>query len=241
VDAPPEIAPAEVLRQRAARLWQARQDLDWAAIFPFQDPQAVEGVTEAEYIAWAEENEPFLVHEFRLGDVLTRGDMGWVEVDCRTSMRRFADVPPRAIHRWEKWRILEDGWYPVPPGQLEDYPASPAERDAGEEQRLLARFEASWEARCEEDWDRLFALSDPRTRGDIPRDEFAEAQGLIQYLTRDVQWVEAMGDHGRVRVEILHKLNDPSMTKLPPRLILVTERWVRIDDEWYRDLAVTNQ
>lgn len=241
MEAPPETSPVDALRQRAERLWQARQDQDWVAIFPFQDPQAVEGVTEADYVAWAEENEPFLVHEFRLGDVLTEKDIGWVEVHCRTSMRRFTDVPPREVHRWEKWRVLEDRWYPVPPREMENYPASPAERDAAEEQRLLARFEDSWEARRAEDWDRLFALSDPRTRGDIPLDEFAEAQGLIEYLSRDVQWVEAMGDHGRIRVKILHKLNDPSMTKLAPRSLLVIERWVRVDDEWYRDLTATNQ
>jgi hypothetical protein len=241
VEAPPETAPADALRQRAERLWQARQDRDWAAIFLFQDPQAVEGVTEEEYITWAEENEPFLIEDSRLGDVITEEEMGWVEVFARTSMRRFPAVPPRDVHRWEKWRVLEDGWFPVPPRELEHYPAAPAERDAAEEQRLLARFEASWEARRQGDWDRLFELSDPTIRDDIPREEYAQAQQMIEYLSCNVRWVEARGEHGSVRVEILHKLNDPSMTKLPPRTIAVTERWLKVDGEWYRDLTIPTE
>lgn len=240
-EAPPEIDPADALRQRAERLWSARQAQDWSAMFAFQDPQAVEEVTEEEYVAWAEENEPFLIADFRLGDVIVNEDMGWVQINCRQGMRKYPEVPPREVHRWEKWHIRDGRWLPVPPQQIQNYPVTPAERDAAAEQRLLDRFRASWEARQEEDWDRLFELSDPRARGDIPEDEFAEAQGLIEYLDCDVRWVEVIGDRGRVRVAIRHKLNDPSMTKLPPRTILVTEQWVRVDGAWYRDLTMPGE
>ena len=241
VDQPPAHRSADALRQLAEQLWHARLEQDWAAIFPFQDPKSVEDVTEADFVAWCEAEEPFHILEYRLGDVLISDGMGWVEVHSRTAMRRFPDIPPRDTYRWEKWRLLEDRWYPVPPRQLEEYPASPAQRDAAEEQRLLARFEESWEARQTGDWDRLFQLSDPRTRSDIPRDEFAEAQGLIDYLSRKVRWVEVIGERGNIRVEVLHKLTDPSLTKLSPKLAVVTERWVKVENEWYRDLTIANQ
>jgi hypothetical protein len=238
LEAPPETTPVDALRRRAERLWQARLDQDWSAMFAFQDPQAVEGVSEEEYVAWAEENEPFLIEDYRLGDVITNGEMGWVEVYSRTGMRRFPAVPPRDVHRWEKWRIRDDRWFPVPPKELQYYPASPAERDTAEEPRLLARFEESWEARRQRDWDRLLELTDPAVRGEIPPEEFAESQELIEYLDCDVRWVEVLGDHGSVLVAIRHKLNDPSMSKLPPRTVVVTERWVKVDGEWYRDLTI---
>ena len=49
----------------------------------------------------------------------------------------------------------------MPKDELDSYPASPAERDAHEENLLTAYFHESWEARLAQDWSHLFEMTDP--------------------------------------------------------------------------------
>lgn len=232
----PGRGPHEELGRRAERLWEARRQEDWAAVFQLQDPQEREGVGQADFVTWCEQKEPFRVHSFELGQMLVEGDLGWVEVHGSTSIRRFPDSPPRDTQQWEKWRRIEGDWYPVPRKELASYPASPALRDAAEEARLAERFAASWQARVAKDWSRLYAMTDPRDHGDVPQDRFAQELEKVEYISHEVQWVEVVGERGSVRVVYRHRLNDPSLTKLPPSAVSVVEPWIKCENEWYLDL-----
>ena len=108
------VGTAEVLRQRAERLWWARTTEDWHTVFQFQDPPARDEMVEDEFVAWSREEEPFVIHSYSLGEVRIDGRVGWVEVDYQTSMRKLPDIPARDAHRWEKWRLISGQWHPIP-------------------------------------------------------------------------------------------------------------------------------
>ncbi len=187
-------------------------------------------------MAWCREHEPFRIHAFHLDQVLTEGQLGWVELAYRTSLSRFPDLAPRDVDRWQKWLLVDGQWYPIGPRHLSDYPESPAQRDGAQEQRLAARFEESWKARRDRDWHRLYELTDPRDWPDVPEDEFTEVESLFDYLSYKLGWVQVFEETGKVRVSYHHKVNDPSLTKLPARSIWIVEKWTKYDGEWYRDL-----
>jgi len=226
--------PVQTLRQRAAESWEARSKDDWAAVFRFQEPR--EGVTEDGFIDWCEKEEPFRVQSFQVGDVIADGEMGWVEVDSLTSVRRFPAMPPREVHQWEKWRLTDGIWYPVPRPELESYPISPALRDAAEEARLLARFEESWKARSCEDWASLYELVDPADRLEITGEQFAEVFSLLDFLSCKLRWVEVVGELGNIRLAYCHKVVDPNLTKMLPETSVMTETWIKRESVWYLDL-----
>jgi hypothetical protein len=232
----PVTQTAEDLRSRAGELWEARQREDWATCYQFEDPRLAEATTVDQFIAWCEQEEPFRTLEHELLGTLSEGDLGWVEVRCRTAMRRFPDVPAREVTRWEKWRRVDGRWYPVPRGELDAYPESPAVRDADEESRLGQRVELASAGREAADWDAVYELIDPQDLTDVDRGAFGAAADRVVYLSHDVQWIQVIADRGDVRVVYQQRLNDPSLTKLPPDSIVVTERWVRRDGRWYLDL-----
>lgn len=209
---------------------------DWATVFGFLDPSKARRMVRAEFVRWSAREEPFQIISFHIGTVEADGDVGWTEVHYRTLLRRFPDIAARDATQWQKWRVVQGQWYPVPQRELEAYPAPPAKRDADEETRLRTRFEESWDARRRRDWRRLYELCDPRDRSAVSRESFAESESLFEYRSHRVDWVEVISGRGRVRVLYDHKIMDASLTKLPARSMYVVERWVKVDNEWYRDL-----
>lgn len=240
VEAPakrPEAVPqAPELRAQAERLWAARKAEDWATLYTFLEPHQQTASLE-EYAAWARDHEPFKVESYQLGQVLTDGRLGWVEINARLAVRRFPNMPARAAHRWDKWEWREQQWRQVPPRAVEDYPESPVTRDAAEEAHLRERFGESWAARRAADWEKLYSLVDPRDRERVPFEKFVDSEGLFEYYSHGIVWIEVIDDRGRIRVSYEHKLTDPSLTKLPQKTLEVTERWVKHEGVWYRDLV----
>ncbi|MBU0718086.1 MAG: hypothetical protein KJ749_07550, partial [Planctomycetes bacterium] len=222
---------------RARTLWEAKLKEDWKTVYSLEDPRTIGEAGEAEFVAWCQEHEPFRVHSYSVGDVLIEGDMGWVEVDCRTSVRKFAEAPIRDVHRWEKWSRIGGVWYPVPRKELDSSPASPAMRDVVLEARLRERFESACEARMARDWPRLYEMSDPDDHYVVSEPMFVDALEIVEYVSYEIVWVEVLGEQGRVRVAYTHKATDPSLTKMPPKINIVNEEWVLRDNEWYLDLA----
>ena len=103
---------------------------------------------------------------------------------------------------------------------------------------LAARFGQAWQARRARDWDGLYALTDPRDREQVPQEQLSAYKwDATQYLSSEVEWVEAVGDRGRVRVRYTVKPNDPNMTKAPAGPSERIEKWVKYEDEWYLDLS----
>jgi hypothetical protein len=224
------------LAERARQLWDAKVAEDWSTVFLFEPTRGDEGVTEAEFIRYSETEEPFRVHGYTILQVLTEGDMGWVELDVSTSMRRFPTVPPVDAQRWDKWHRINGEWQPVPAKTASAYPAAPVLRDAEAEAQLRQRFDASWDARHRRDWEAMYQFIDPRDRDDLGQDVLAETYEVLQFLSATVHWVEVIDDVGAVYVTVNHKLNDPSMSKLPPRDANIREEWVRYQNEWYMDV-----
>ncbi|MCB9850764.1 MAG: hypothetical protein H6817_08670 [Phycisphaerales bacterium] len=231
-----ETASGADLNERAGELWKARAAEDCATMFLFEPTRGDEGVTEEEYINYCKNEEPFRVHDYEILDTVTEGDLGWVELNVSTSMRKFPSAAPVESHRWEKWHHINGEWMPVGSKDLTAYPDAPALRDRDAEAELRKRFDASWQARLDRDWPTLYDFIDPRDRDQVDSGVFADTHALFEYLSCDVHWVEVKGNAGVVYVTVHHKLNDPSLTKLPPRDATVREEWVRHDNEWYLDV-----
>jgi len=233
---PEEPAPAS-LEAAAQRYWTAKVAEDWDSVFDLEyEPEARASLVRDEFKNWSKEKEPFQIHSFKIERVASDGEMGWVELDYVTSIRRFPGLPPRDTKMVQKWRLTDDQWYPVPKNQLESYPEPPSYRDLAAEPRLWERFEGSWRARRAGDWSAMYEFTDPRDHGDVTLEMFAEAEGLFEYLDHKVHWVEVIGNLGQVRVAYRHKVTDKSMEKLAARDATIVERWVLYNDQWYRDL-----
>ena len=224
------------LWNRAGRLWQARRERDWAVSYEFEEPKVRERMSLEDYVVRAAELQPFNIESFELIRAESKLNRGWALVRHRSSLKRFPDVPARQVEMWQKWRRIDRQWYPVPPRELLAYPEAPALRDADQENRLKRRFEESWRYRRTKEWPELYRLCDPRDRATIDEKEFNLAEGMIDYLSHDLDWVEVIGRRGRIRVGYRHKLADPSLTKLQPTTTFVIEYWVKRGDSWYRDM-----
>ena len=234
--APTDRPTEEGLRPRAVELWTARLKEDWATVFRFEEPARRKSMVEADFIAFCQQKEPFRIEAFELGRVQVQPPLGWVEVQCDSSIRQFPNIPARHAQRWEKWRITDQRWYPVPAGERDQYPEPPAHRDQAEETRLRARFDAAWEARRARDWQRLHEFVDPHDRAEVTLAALTEDESRTECLSCVVQWVEVIGDRGRVQAVYTVKSTDPSMTKMLPETPTVTELWIKYENEWYRDL-----
>lgn len=231
------VDPNESLRARAEALWNAKVAEDWGRVFEFEDPNARQEWNKDEFVAWSKENEPFKIQSFELGKVQADGEMGWVEVNYNTLIRRFESLPARDAKLWQKWRNVDGTWHPVPLRELVSYPEPPMRRNAREEARLRARFMQSWEARKAGDHHALYQFIDPLDQPRMPEEAFVDMHQLLEYRTCKVNWVEAVGDLGRVHVTYTRKVTDPSLSKLPVETVSEIEEWIKTNGEWYRDLV----
>lgn len=225
------------LRERVEKLWSARQAEDWRTVFTFEDPELQAASTPEEFESWSSENEPFKVVSFSVLGVEQQGDLGWAELDTKMGVRRFPTAPIRDIQRWETWHRLDGTWYPIPRGADDQYPVAPSRRDADAEAALRARFAEAWKARKSADWKALFQMIEPQDRAQTDETSFALVQNKIKFLDADVEWVQVVGSAGVVRVDYKHRFNDPSLTKMTPRNLVVNEDWVLIDGTWYLDVV----
>lgn len=234
---PPSVASEAALRARAETLWEARVEEDWETAFDFLYPEHQDQTNPQEYAEWCSEKEPFVWHEAEIGEVIVREPLGWVEVDCVTSMRRFPGAPEQPAVQWEKWLLRDNQWYPIPKTMIDSYPESPALRDAEAEARLSARVKAAWQARLDEQYGRLYReFVDPADRTYVSEDDYIAQFDLSEFLEYRVLFVEARNNRGRVRVAYQVKLTDPNMTKVPPKRSVINEKWIEREGKWYLEL-----
>jgi len=224
------------LRSRALAYWEARRRQDWSTLYDYQDSETRSKVSLDQFATWSQSNEPLEVESYSLQSVETDGDLGWAHLRYTARPARFPNIEPRENDHWQKWRWVDNEWFPVPARELDAYPSAPSLRDAAAEKKLRKRFEESWALRLNRDWHALYELGDPDDRSRVPELQFVSAEELIEYLDHTVDWVEVIGDRGRVRVGYLHRLADPSLTKLAPTTAYVIEPWIFRGGVWYRDL-----
>lgn len=243
-DADVEVDQAAALIERAQRLWQARLDEDWAVVFEFMTPSEREGTTAEAYAQWAVDNEAFAVESFTLGDARVDGSLGWVQIDSLVRARQFgSEIEPVATKRWAPWLRINGTWYRCPPEKAEELPASPALRDAAEEESLRARFEASMYSRLHDDHERTYLYIAPQDRMLVTEEEFASALSRVNFRKFRTIWAEVpIGqDNAEVRAEMLIKPNEEGQRKMPPRWTVINESWVKVGGRWYWDIPVDGQ
>lgn len=238
--AAPAVRADEELRARAVALWRARQDQNWAEVFTFRTPAERKDAKVEEFVEWSNKNEPFLIQSHTIGAVEVSEPLGWVQVNYSTRIRQFPNQPPRDAEQWQKWRRIDGEWYPIAPREAQGYPEPPSQRNAAAEARLRARFAEYWKARTERDYQKLIDLTDPADRPELTVEQVQEIEGKISFLDARIEWVEAIGERGRMAVTYKHKLDDPSLTKAPPRETTLIERWIESDGEWYLDPKGSN-
>ncbi len=224
------------LKDRANELWRAKAEKNWPVVFSYREPQTRKDESLTAFKKYCEEKEPFVVHSYSLEKTEVDGDLGWVNIEYTSTMRQYPNLPARKVKTWEKWRITDGQWYPVPTKELPFYPAPPCQRNLKAESQLLERFEKSWQERKAGNWSSVYEMCDPEDRKLIPKEEFAASMSLIKYLSREVKWVEVINNKGKILVDILHKPTDPSLTKLQPSLSTMNEKWILVDGIWYQDI-----
>jgi hypothetical protein len=229
----------QVLRERAEEAWKARLERDCKTTARFMDPKEYIIETPEKLVQICEE-DPFRYEKYRIGKVETDGNFGWIWVDYAVRAAEYVKEPAQEMSIVEKWRLVDGLWYPIASRIEETCPEPRSKRDAAEEQRLRARFDQTWPLRLARDWKALYQLTDPKDRDRVPETQFVESESLIEYFEHEVDWVQVIGDRGELRVTYTNKLADPSMTKMNRRKINISEKWIKRDGEWYRDLLRTN-
>lgn len=238
----PRAARAAELRERARMLWQARVDNDYDTWFGMLDSRVQSYGDVAAFREFCETREPFLYEAFEITATEVDGDMGWVDVNNRVKMRQMPRIPPRDVVTSEKWHYRDGAWVPIPRPEAPFFPVSPSRRDAFEESRVRERWEETWRIRAavqeKEDFAPMLDFCDPRDVAHVAVEEWNELNNMWRYLNAEIVWIEAVkgSDTAQVRVKYTRKINDPSMTKQPPQDDLLTEEWVRVDEQWYVNL-----
>lgn len=237
VTAAPSIPPEDALRQRAETFWKARIVEDWTTLYGFQDPSYREGTTLEEYLEAAKADPGFFRYSFyELGKVETQGDFGWVRVKSVGTLAKFPDLAPQSVERAENWMRIQGEWYPAMSPKGNEFPAPPSERATVEEGWLSKRFQEYFEARKTANYAVLYQFLNPEDREAISFEHFAETEAWFSFLGCTINWVEVMGDRGRVSVVYRMRSGDPHLSKTEPMDRPITENWVKKDGVWYRDV-----
>ncbi|MCB9854572.1 MAG: hypothetical protein H6818_02710 [Phycisphaerales bacterium] len=236
-DAPVQGSPTEDLRDAATTLWSARVARDYATIYRFQ-PASYRASVDCDSFVRNGADNLFHYLEFELEDVENRDDVGWVQLRSQTALAKFADIPARSITRWETW-IRETGrWRPCTPEESDALPRAPSLRSTECESALRERFLEYGQARVSADFEAMYACLDPAGRAKMPYAEFAESEAVLRILAAEPEWVEVIGNAGRVRAAYLVASADPSLSKLSPKIVRVTELWRKEGATWFRDVPI---
>lgn len=224
------------LAARAEEYWTSQVAEDWVTRYNYAEPKVREDYTLDAYVEWCKTKEPFKFSSYQIFGVEADGDMGWIDLHRAISVRK-ANTIPNPMRVWEKWRRTDGQWYPVPKNEIDFCPAAPSTRDSKAEDALLDRFDEAWQHKHSGNCDDLFAMLDPRDVLGRPKDEFCKIIFEHRFLERQVLWVEAIGDGGRVRAAYKVKVNDPHLENMPARIDVRTEQWVRYDGRWWVDVV----
>jgi len=228
---------AGALRERANKFWDARVRQDWGVLYDFLSPSERDKGTRDQFVSQGKEKAPFRYLSYHLGEVETAGDLGWVLTEFEARAVKFDKLPSRRVSQWQVWQKNNAEWYPLTEGRSELAPSLPPRlRPAAEEARLLKRADEFWEAREKQQWGVIYQYCDPGFRQRVPAEEFLQMKALNLYLFHALEWAEVAGDRGRVRITYRYRSSDPGLAKLDPEEVSVVEDWVKMTDEWYRNV-----
>jgi hypothetical protein len=104
---------------------------------------------------------------------------------------------------------------------------------------LKERAAAFWAARVAGDAESQWKLLEPRGRGRMTAQEYAQVPTGGRYLAYQVEGASAQGFFGTVKVKVLVQqilpVSGPSRP-LAPQAVVVEDGWIRIGGIWYRRL-----
>ncbi len=227
---------SQSLTERAQTFWDARVKGDWGAVYSFLSAEEKARFSKEEFVNYRKEQGPFRFHSAKIEDVAQTDDLGWVKVEYSIQSAVFADLPAENVQKWDIWQKRDGQWYPIlKKAYRKSVPQLPPKmRSAQEEASLAQRANELWKAKEKEDWVLIYRYLEPSFRENVPSEEFQKSKALSSYLSHSLEWVEVIGDQGRVKVTYTHKLNDPTLTKSEPEADEMIEEWIRVDGEWFR-------
>jgi hypothetical protein len=104
---------------------------------------------------------------------------------------------------------------------------------------LKERAAAFWAARIAGDAETQWKLLEPRGKGRVTAQEYAQAPTGGRYLAYQVEGATAQGFFATVKVRVLVQQILPASgpsRPLAPQAVMVEDRWIRIGGTWYRTL-----
>jgi hypothetical protein len=226
------------LTERAHTFWNARIKGDWDTVYGFLSADETERLTKEEFVRYRKEKGPFRFLSAKIEDVAVADDLGWVKVNYTIQSAVFPDVPAREVQAWHIWQKRNSQWYPIlKKAQREQLPQLPPQvRPAAEEASLAQRANELWSAKEKQDWALIYPYLEPAFREKVSEEELKKSKALYSYLSHSLEWVEVIGNHGRVKVAYSHTLNDPTLTKQEPQQDVMIEQWIKVDGQWYRHM-----
>lgn len=226
-------AHSQPIEQAVEQYWTARKSGAWETVYAYQDASIRARGDLATFVAWSQKSEPFRVLDFSVLSVEENDDHGWAHVDYETLLSMFPEEPPRWVEAWQKWHRVDKQWVLVPFAQRSNFSMAPSRRNLTEEPALRRRLDEFWKARQMGNWSHAYEMIDPNERDGVVYDGFATSEKAIEYFSREVHWVEAVGNLGRIYTTYEYRLSDPNLKKLAPRNRSVIEKWILRDGTWY--------
>lgn len=227
------------LRTRIEAYWQAQEHEDWHTLFRLLSPNYLHGVSEDDFVQAKNRLEKLRFSHTGVYRIEQQGEYAWAEVEYAYRPRQYEQLPARQAHIWDVWKLEQGQYYPVPSEWRQAVPGlPPVARATREEQTLTARLHQFWKAREQHDQATLYELLDPAYRRRVDFATFRKSRPFYQYLIHTLDWVEVPLDErkGRARITFTYKLNDPSLSKMPPREESLMQEWIKVDEQWYRSI-----
>ena len=226
---------AVLVQARARELWAAKVEDRWQVVFDLLPPEEQALAADRETFArYQKERGPFQYLSAEVGEVIVDGDTAWVAVKFSVKPRGYA-LKPNQIGKWEVW-IKRDDWRPVTNTAEDQFPSRPPHaRDTARDALLAARVEALWKLMARGDWGPVYEFLDPRYRAETTLEQHMARRAKYLYSSPAVKWVETQGPTGRVKIDFMRKLNDPTLTKLEFEERSAVEEWVEVDGQWFRN------
>jgi len=104
--------------------------------------------------------------------------------------------------------------------------------------RLAKRADRLWKLRIQRDWRTIYRkLMEPEIKRRESIGAFVAQRGILRYLSYSIQKVNVMGSYAEVACAIEVKINHPVAREMKDPFLecTVTERWVLVDGEWYKE------
>jgi hypothetical protein len=224
----------EALRKRATDCWTARVSQDWKTLYACQDPALRATTTEEDFVGKRDAGVVRYL-SYELGPTEIEEGVGWSEVTYSYAITRDPTGRPTQLHTWEPWKQVDGQWYVMSPTERTNLPNTPpALRKSADARELRSRAEAYWKANTKQQWPKAYQYYDPDYRSAVPESQFVhEVASLFEYPSARVEWAEADGDKGRVKVRYQARITDPSLSRLGVQDHEIVETWVRIDGTWF--------